>query len=73
MQERKLELKVSGMRCGGCVAAVKAAVGRVPGVTRVEVDLATGKVTVWGDAAGDAIAAAVAGAGYQAEVVPPEA
>jgi Au+-exporting ATPase len=72
MQGRKLELRVQGMRCGGCVAAVKAAVGRVPGVTRVEVDLASGKVTVWGDAGGDAVTAAIAGAGYQAHIVSPD-
>jgi len=72
MQECKMELTVMGMRCGGCVAAVKAAIGRVADVTKVEVDLAAGKARVWGEVAGDAVQAAVAAAGYRAEVLPPE-
>jgi copper chaperone len=58
---------VGGMSCGHCVAAVRSEVQRLPGVDRVEVDLATGEVTVEGRAAVDAaaFAAAVEEAGYQ--------
>jgi copper ion binding protein len=58
---------VSGMTCGHCVAAVSEEVGRLPGVTAVDVDLATGALTVTGDAPvdDDAVAAAVDEAGYQ--------
>jgi copper chaperone len=66
---RKLEFRISGMRCGGCATAVKAAIERVAGVTRVEVDLEGGKATVWGEVAGEAVRSAVVGAGYQAEVL----
>ncbi|WP_327582363.1 heavy-metal-associated domain-containing protein [Nonomuraea sp. NBC_00507] len=40
---------VSGMTCGHCVGTVKSEVGKIAGVTAVDVDLATGKVTVTGD------------------------
>jgi copper chaperone len=58
---------VGGMSCGHCVAAVRTEVGRLPGVDRVDVDLATGEVTIEGSAAVDAaaFAAAVEEAGYQ--------
>lgn len=37
---------VKGMTCGHCVAAVSTEVGRIEGVTKVDVDLAGGVVTV---------------------------
>ncbi|MGP3933875.1 heavy-metal-associated domain-containing protein [Nonomuraea sp. KM88] len=40
---------VSGMTCGHCVGTVKAEVGKIAGVTAVDVDLATGQVTVTGN------------------------
>lgn len=62
---------VKGMTCGHCVSSVTEEVGVVPGVTGVEVDLATGLVTVEGAATLDdtAITAAIEEAGY--EVVSP--
>ncbi|MBA9002321.1 MULTISPECIES: heavy-metal-associated domain-containing protein [Thermomonospora] len=58
---------VVGMTCGHCVASVKEEVGEVPGVTGVEVDLASGRMTVTGEGALDdsRIRAAVEEAGYQ--------
>ncbi|MCW2912984.1 MAG: hypothetical protein JWN52_1052 [Actinomycetia bacterium] len=57
---------VTGMTCGHCQAAVTEEIGKVPGVTGVKVDLATGLVTVSGDGFTDAaIGAAVDEAGYQ--------
>ncbi|WP_067176893.1 heavy-metal-associated domain-containing protein [Microtetraspora niveoalba] len=58
---------VKGMTCGHCVSSVKEEVGEVAGVTGVEVDLATGLVTVDSDGPLDpaAIAAAVEEAGYE--------
>ncbi len=57
---------VTGMTCGHCVSSVKEEVGEVAGVTGVEVDLATGTMTVAGAGAVDAakIVAAVEAAGY---------
>ncbi|MER6950297.1 heavy-metal-associated domain-containing protein [Nonomuraea sp. NPDC000554] len=58
---------VKGMTCGHCVSSVTEEVGQVPGVAGVEVDLATGLVTVTGEGVLDdaAIAAAVEEAGYE--------
>ncbi|TDC23096.1 copper chaperone [Streptomyces sp. 8K308] len=58
---------VSGMTCGHCVSSVSAEVGKVPGVTGVEVALETGLVIVTSDGPvdGAAVTAAVAEAGYE--------
>jgi copper chaperone CopZ len=57
---------VVGMTCGHCVNAVTEEVSAVPGVTGVDVDLATGGLTVTSDAPVDeaAVRAAVDEAGY---------
>ncbi|TDD54525.1 copper chaperone [Nonomuraea terrae] len=57
---------VKGMTCGHCVSSVKEEVGEVAGVTKVEVDLASGLLTVDSDGPVDPakIAAAVEEAGY---------
>lgn len=58
---------VKGMTCGHCVQAVSTEVGRVAGVTGVEVDLAAGAVTVTSEGPADeqAVRAAVDEAGYE--------
>lgn len=58
---------VTGMTCGHCVSSVKEEVGEIPGVTAVEVDLASGMVTVESTGPIDpaAVKAAVAEAGYE--------
>ncbi|MFI6907653.1 heavy-metal-associated domain-containing protein [Nonomuraea sp. NPDC050394] len=56
---------VTGMTCGHCVASVKEEVGEVPGVTAVDVDLASGRVSVTGAADDSLIRAAIKEAGYQ--------
>jgi len=57
---------VTGMSCGHCAGAVQGELGRLPGVTGVEVDVELGRVTVTShhqlDA--DAVRAAVEEAGY---------
>jgi copper chaperone len=37
---------VTGMTCGHCVGSVRTEVSQIPGVTDVEVDLDSGRVTV---------------------------
>jgi copper chaperone len=60
---------VRGMTCEHCRVAVRQEVGALPGVTAVDVDLASGAVTVEGeDVRPAAVAAAVEEAGY--EVIP---
>ena len=57
---------VSGMTCAHCVLSVREEVAEIPGVTAVDVDLASGRLTVTGDNVRDeAIRAAVAEAGYE--------
>lgn len=63
-----MELKVPGMSCGHCEAAVKGEIAKLPGVASVSVDLDTKVVVVEGEGLDwDAIAAAVDEAGYEAE------
>ncbi|WP_280985826.1 heavy metal translocating P-type ATPase [Bradyrhizobium sp. ISRA464] len=66
------ELAISGMSCATCVGRVEAALKRVPGVMRAEVNLASEKATVEGIAGilrpSDLIAA-VQNAGYGAELL----
>ncbi|MCW2702171.1 MAG: hypothetical protein JWQ37_166 [Blastococcus sp.] len=59
---------VVGMTCGHCANAVTEEVSQVPGVTAVDVDLASGGLTVTSDAPVDdsAVHAAVEEAGYEA-------
>ena len=58
---------VTGMTCDHCVGAVRTEVANLPGVAEVDVDLASGRVTVTSDEPLDqaAVRAAVAEAGYQ--------
>ena len=57
---------VVGMTCGHCVSAVTEEVSQVPGVTGVDVDLASGGLTVTSDApvGENAVRAAIEEAGY---------
>lgn len=58
---------VTGMTCGHCVGTVTKEVGRLVGVNAVNVDLATGKVTVTSDGPLDdaLVRDAVEEAGYE--------
>jgi copper chaperone len=58
---------VTGMTCGHCVTSVTEEVSQIPGVTAVDVDLASGGVTVTSEGPVDeaAVRAAVEEAGYE--------
>lgn len=58
---------VAGMTCGHCVAAVNEEVGQIDGVTDVDVDLASGRLTVVSESPLDheSVRAAVEEAGYE--------
>ncbi|MDL2316583.1 cation transporter [Desulfovibrio sp. OttesenSCG-928-A18] len=64
-------INVQGMRCEHCRKSVSEAVSKVPGVTAVEVDLQSGKVS-WTDsdpaapAPLEAVKQAVTGIGFSA-------
>ncbi|WP_186104585.1 heavy metal translocating P-type ATPase [Burkholderia gladioli] len=69
--ETAVALRVTGMTCGGCARRVEKALAAVPGVAQAKVDLAATRAEVEfaADAQVDAqaLVAAVAAAGYQAE------
>lgn len=67
-----LTLKVPGMTCGHCEAAVKTEVGKVAGVSAVTVDLTTKLVTVEGSDDRAAITAAIDEAGFEVADDTPE-
>ena len=58
---------VKGMTCGHCVSAVTEEVSKVAGVTGVDIDLDSGRVTIESSAPVDQalVAAAVDEAGYE--------
>lgn len=59
--------QVHGMTCGHCVQSVSKEIGALPGVQKVDVDLAKGAVTVSSERELDrsAVRAAVDEAGYE--------
>jgi copper ion binding protein len=60
------EYTVQGMTCSHCVLSVREEVSEVRGVSAVDVDLASGRMTVTGqDVNDDAVREAVAEAGYE--------
>ncbi|MCQ4122676.1 heavy-metal-associated domain-containing protein [Rhodococcus tibetensis] len=58
---------VTGMTCGHCVSSVREEIGNIPGVTAVDVDLASGRVAIDSDTPIEqaALAQAVDEAGYE--------
>lgn len=62
-------LKVTGMKCGGCVKSVTGVLQGLPGVTRAEVSLDQGEAKVEYDPAQvgvEAMKAAIDDAGFEA-------
>jgi copper chaperone len=57
---------VEGMTCSHCVLSVREEVTEIPGVDAVDVDLASGRVSVAGrNISDEAVRTAVADAGYE--------
>lgn len=64
-----ITLKVEGMTCGHCVAAVNQALAQVPGVERVvEVSLERGEAVLDGAPDPAQVIAAIEDEGYRAQV-----
>jgi copper chaperone CopZ len=61
-------LAITGMTCSGCANTVKRVLSRVPGVTRAEVDLASGRAAVSGTARPEDLVAVVRAAGFGAQL-----
>ena len=65
---KRTALKISGMHCAGCVSSIQKHVSEVPGVSKVEVNLATEKATLEFDQTKvklDLIEKAIEEAGYK--------
>lgn len=62
----KTELQIEGMSCDHCVRAVRQALVAVPGVAAAEVSV--GHASVEGDAAPEALVAALTEEGFEARV-----
>jgi copper chaperone len=60
-------LHVTGMTCGHCVAAVTSELSKITGVSSVDVELASGTVTVASDSPldGSAVVDAIDEAGFE--------
>ncbi len=58
-------LKVKGMTCGGCAAAIKRAIARVDPGAAVDVDLKGGQVHVQSGRDAATLRSAIETAGYQ--------
>jgi copper chaperone len=58
---------VTGMTCDHCASAVQAEISKLPGITEVSVDVATGTVRITGDPlpGGAPLREAVEEAGYE--------
>lgn len=63
-----VNLKVNGMSCSHCKAAVEGALKEVPGVTDVDISLERGFAVVRGSTAVERLLKAIEEAGYTAEV-----
>jgi copper chaperone len=46
---QQIKLKVSNVKCGGCVSNIQKGLGDMAGVSTVEVDIPTGEVTLQAD------------------------
>ncbi|MGH2448449.1 MAG: heavy metal translocating P-type ATPase [Chloroflexota bacterium] len=67
------ELAIEGMTCASCVRRIERKLQQVPGVEHVQVNLATERGTVRGEAHPKALVEAVEKAGYRATVLEPAA
>jgi Cu+-exporting ATPase len=68
MTDRTYSFQVDGMSCAACASRVEKALRGVEGTREASVNLASGKATVGGDAAPEAIRAAMDRAGYPVPV-----
>jgi copper chaperone len=67
-----LEMKVTGMTCGGCAKSVERALLRLDASAKVLVDLPSGRVQVEGKIRREEAEKAITLAGFGAEPVQPE-
>ena len=64
--EQHIQLQIKGMNCHHCQATAEKALASVEGVTAVQVDLASGKAFIQGNASVDQLKKAVEAVGFTA-------
>jgi copper chaperone CopZ len=65
----QIEIYADRIKCDGCASAIRAALGEIPGVQSVSVDVATGKVSTEADQdVTDAVKATLERIGYPPRV-----
>jgi copper chaperone len=67
-EAKSVVLNVTGMTCQGCVNSVTRIVKRADPAAEVAIDLPTGRLAATTAASAQALAAAIAAAGYGAQV-----
>jgi len=64
------KIKIEGMTCGHCAAAVEKALSQVPGVSRViEVSVERGEALIEGEATAEQLINAITEEGYSARLI----
>ena len=71
--KEKIELKILGMHCAGCVGSVEGALRKVDGVEEAIVNLTLEKATIYGSVNSENLLSAVEKTGYGAELLKSEA
>jgi P-type Cu2+ transporter len=65
----QVELSVPGIHCGGCIAAIESALGKLPGVEEARVNFSTRRVSVtWRGEEPPPLVETLSGAGYSAHL-----
>jgi len=64
----EITLKITGMKCAGCVSAVEQTLSAITSVEEVNVSLEEARATVSGDAEVSELIAAIESAGFNAEL-----
>lgn len=64
MNSNRIQLDIDGMSCGSCVAHVRSALSRLPGVHIEDVQVGRAVIAVAPNVGDDAVRQAITGAGY---------
>lgn len=60
-------IQIKGMSCQGCISSIKTVLGKIPGVSNVEVSLDKGQAVIQHDTSlkGEVFSQAIKGAGFE--------
>lgn len=72
MSQQQTEIKLTGVKCAGCVSKIEKALLSVPGTHQASVNFPERTALATGTATGDELMAAIEAAGFGAEILPPK-